>query len=178
MMWSNSTRSYRQEAVVTKKGLVGLLLLLIPLSCGAGEQHIVTYSKSIDVVENDNYVFVEGTWRRISARPTITVPQVNSVRIECDKLILRCEEYLAMLLQKSDDPLGKLDGSYLSVHKILFQVIEWSKSTISLRAEQPVADIDIRISLTDRTAERTRRETTGRGSKTADPSLIDRWMLE
>jgi hypothetical protein len=107
-MWSNSTRSYRQEAVVTKKGLVGLLLLLIPLSCGAGEQHIVTYSKSIDVVENDNYVFVEGTWRRISARPTITVPQVNSVRIECDKLILRCEEYLAMLLQKSDDPLGKL----------------------------------------------------------------------
>jgi hypothetical protein len=59
-----------------------------------------------------------------------------------------------------------------------FRVLEWSQTKIVARAEPRVADIDIRISLIDHSAERTSRETEVRGAIGADPLSIEQWILE
>ena len=49
-----------------------------------------------------------------------------------------------------------------------FKFIEWSSARIIARDEAHVADIELRISLSDRAAERSFRETKARASETAD----------
>jgi hypothetical protein len=161
------------------KKLAVLLILCTPLWGGANEQTITTDRKKIDVIDGGNYVRVQGTWRRISARPTITVPTVNSVRVECDKPRRVCTEYVAKLIQKRDDPLGNLVSKpYLFLSREEFRVLEWSRTIIAARAEPRAADIDLRISLIDLSAERTSRETSARGTMGAKPSDVEQWVLE
>jgi hypothetical protein len=103
----------------------------------------------------------------MSQWPTVEVPHVNSVRIECDRAARICNEYVAKFIQKSDDPIGAVERPSLLLMKEQFRVIEWTDTTISGRAEPRAADIDLRISLADRTAERTSRETASRGAQRA-----------
>ena len=121
---------------------------------------------------------VQGTWRRTSQRPTVEVPYVNSVRIECDRTASICNEYVAKFIQKSDDPLGTLERPYLFLMKEQFRVIEWTGTTIAARAEPRAADIDLRISLTTRTAERSSRETAAQGVQGTNPQNVTQWVLQ
>ena len=70
---------------------------------------------------------VQGTWHRVSERATIEVPRANSVRIECDRTAGVCKEYVAKFIQKTDDPTGSLERSYLFLMNELFRVIEWTE---------------------------------------------------
>ena len=121
---------------------------------------------------------VQGTWRRISQRATVEVPRVNSVRIECDRTARVCNEYVAKFIQKTDDPLGAVERPYLFLMKEQFRVIEWTGTTIAARAEPRAADIDLRISRTNRTAERSSRETAARGAQGANLQNVTQWVLQ
>jgi hypothetical protein len=59
-----------------------------------------------------------------------------------------------------------------------FHVVDWSHDVIVARAESRAADIDLRISLVDRTAERTSRETAARGASQAKAEELHVWRLE
>lgn len=163
---------------MTSLAMLVLLLLAIPLWCGAAELNITTAQKHLNVMDGGSYVIIEGTWRRISARPSINAPTINTVRVECDKARRVCEELMAKVLQPSDDPLGTLQDRYLFVDQTIFRVLEWSSTLIVARAEQRAVDIDLRISLADKSAERARRETGAHGAQGADPSHVDQWVLD
>ena len=131
------------------------------------------------VVSNDRrYVIVQGTWHRVSERATVEVPRVNSVRIECDRTAGVCKEYVAKFIQKTDDPTGNVERSYLILMNEQFRVIEWTETTITARAEPRAAALDLRISFADRSAERTSRETESRGAKGANSQNVTQWVLQ
>jgi hypothetical protein len=123
-------------------------------------------------------VVLQGAWRRTSHRPTVEVPYVNSVCIECDRTARICNEYVAKFIQKTDDPLGAVERPYLFLMKEQFRVIECTGTTIAARAEPRAADIDLRISLTNRMAERSSRETAARGAQGANPQNVTQWVLQ
>ncbi len=106
------------------------------------------------------------------------MPRLNSVRVECDRTARVCNEYVAKLIQKTDDPISAVERPYLFLMKEQFRVIEWTGTTITARAEARAADIDLRVSLTDRTAERTSRETALRGAQGANPENVSQWVLQ
>jgi hypothetical protein len=156
--------------------LAAALILLLTISV-RGEQ-ITTDQKDFLVSGDGRYVVLQGTWRRTSQRPTVEVPYVNSVRIECDRTTKICNEYVAKFIQKTDDPLGAVERPYLFLMKEQFRVIDWTGTTIAARAE-PRADVmDLRISLTHRTAERSSRETAARGAHGANPQSVTQWVLQ
>jgi hypothetical protein len=151
-------------------------VLLLAVSAGGAE--ITTDQKQFFVSSDARYVVLQGSWRRISQRATVEVPHVNSVRIECDRTARVCNEYVAKFIQKTDDPTGAVERSYLYLMKEQFRVIEWTETTIAARAESRAADIDLRISLADRSAERSSRETASRGAQGANPQNVTQWVLE
>jgi hypothetical protein len=139
---------------------------------------ITTDQKQVIVSSDRKHVMVQGTWHRLSERPTVEVPRVNSVRIECDRTARVCNEYIAKFIQETDDPIGVMKRPYLFLMKEQFRVIEWTDTTITARAEPRAADVDLRVSLVDRSAERTSRETGSRGAKGANSWNITQWILQ
>jgi hypothetical protein len=139
----------------------------------------ITTDRNQFVVSSDRtYVMVHGTWHRISERPTVEVPRANSVRIECDRTVGVCNEYVAKLIQKTDNPTGTVQGNHLFLMKERFRVIEWTGTTITARAEPRAADIDLRISFAERSAERTSREMESRGAKSANAQNVTHWVIQ
>jgi hypothetical protein len=138
---------------------------------------ITTDQKQFVVSSDQTSVTVHGTWHRIADRPTIGVPRVNSVRIECDRTAGVCNEYVAKFIQKSDDPTGTVERAHLFLMKEQFRVIEWTGTTVTARAEPRAADIDLRISFADHSAERTSRETESRGAKVAHSQNVIHWVV-
>jgi hypothetical protein len=59
-----------------------------------------------------------------------------------------------------------------------FRILEWSESLVVARAEPRAADIELRISLIDRAAERTLRETGARGAQGSHFGKIEHWILD
>jgi hypothetical protein len=152
--------------------------LIILLTVFVRGEEITTDQKNFLVSDNGRYVVLQGAWRRTSQRPTVEVPYVNSVRIECDRTARICNEYVAKFIQKTDDPLSAVERPYLFLMKEQFRVIEWTGTTIAARAEPRAGDIDLRISLTNRTAERSSRKTAARGAQGANPQNVTQWALQ
>lgn len=150
-------------------------LLLVALARGA---EITTDQKNFVVSSDRRHITIQGTWHRISERATVEVPRVNSVRIECDRTAGVCNEYVAKFIQKTDDLTRTVERPYLFLMKEQFRVIEWTETTITARAEPRAADVDLRISFADRSAERTSRETESRGAKGANSQNVTQWVLQ
>ena len=150
------------------------LLLVVPVR-GA---EITTDQKQFVLSSDRRHIVAQGTWHRISQRATVEVPRVNSVRIECDRTARVCNEYVAKFIQKADDPIEAVERPHLFLMKEQFRVIEWTATTITARAEPRAADIHLRISLADESAERTSRETTARGAQGANPANVTKWVLQ
>jgi len=150
-------------------------LLLVVLARGA---EITTDQKNFVVSSDRRHITIQGTWHRISERATVEVPRVNSVRIECDRTAGVCNEYLAKFIQKTDELTRTVERPYLFLMKEQFRVIEWTETTITARAEPRAADVNLRISFADRSAERTSRETESRGAKGANSQNVTQWVLQ
>jgi hypothetical protein len=154
------------------------LMLLISLSgCDIGQGEIRSDPKEISLSASGSHLVIQGKWRNVTESPSVVVPRVNTTRIECDKRTLRCDEYIAKLIEKSDDPTGFVGRRYLWLMKEEFRILEWSESLVVARAGPRAADIELRVSLTDRAAERTLRETGARGAQGADAGKIEHWIL-
>lgn len=123
---------------------------------------------------SDAEVLVQGSWRRLTERPSMEVPEVNSVRIECSRKTATCREYVAKLIRPSEH---QLEGhSYLFLMLQEFAVQKWTTTEILAKAEPRAADIILRIFLATQSAERESRETEARGATGARPDY-DKWSL-
>ena len=103
-------RQSRLSAIATIFTAISVLAQVAAAFLGA---EITTDQKQFVVSSDRTSVMVHGTWHRIAERPTVEVPRVNSVRIECDRTAGVCNEYVAKFIQKSDDPTGTVERAHL-----------------------------------------------------------------
>lgn len=143
-----------------------------------GRKDITTDRKNFIESDDRQVLVVTGSWRLTSQNPSLEVPAVNSVRIECDRASRTCNEYIAKFAQHSDDPLVDVQHPYLWLGKEQYEVKEWTSSTLTARAQPRAGDIDLRLSLVDKSAERLSRETGARGAQGANPSAVSHWTLK
>ena len=98
----------------------------------------------------------------------------NTVEVTCDRRSARCKEVLALLYAP-----GKLSPRYgLALHTMTYTVSEWTDSIIRASSVAPAGDFELRISLADKVAERSFRETKGHGSENADPRIVRNWVFD
>ena len=151
-----------------------LTSLLIPASAFAIESN----PKLFSLIDDATRVVLEGRWKRVTRKPSVTVPNINSVRIECDKATGKCRESMAKLIPKSDDDTGLIDEDYLFVMVEDYAILEWTSALLTARAKPRAADLELRISFANKSAERISRETAERGAKGANPTAVELWVLE
>lgn len=161
-----------------------LLALLSMTACSRREPPAVASNKSAalpielrtkSITTLGDYVVINGHWKQI-AGPKAGVAKLNSIYLECSKTKRVCEETRAEIWTSDE---WKTDRLTLEIQPSeVFPILSWSNGTIVARREAPVADIDLKISTTDQTAERSFRETRARGSETADPNVWRQYVLE
>ena len=122
----------------------------------------------------DNLVIVEGRWKQTASSGGKKLARINSAYVICNKLSMTCEENTAVLVTPQDDPPANL----LYIINITYKINEWSDGIIKASHAAPVADFELKISLRDKFAERSFRETKARGSETANPNVFAHWVLE
>ena len=122
---------------------------------------------------SDYLVFVQGRWKQTASSGS-KLARINTTYVICNKLSMTCEENTAALATPQDDPPANL----LYIVNITYKINEWSEDIIKARHEAPVADFELRISVRDKFAERSFRETKARGSETANPNVFGHWVLE
>jgi len=159
--------------MVARNWRAGFLFFLVAISCSQPDE-IRSPLRKVNV--EDSYVTFEGRWRSIAQTGSIKLPRLNTVSGICDRETRTCQENIARLYGKGEW-LANSPG-YLSVTNLEFRVIEWSSARIVARYEAPVADFELRVSLPDRSVERSFRETKARGSETADSKIAGHWVLE
>ena len=154
------------------------LFLLPSLLIAVSALAIESNNKTFSLNDDGTRVVVEGRWKRVTGKPSVTVPNINSVRIECYKSTGNCRESMAKLIRKPDDGSGHIDRDYLFVMVEDYTILEWTPAVLTARAKPRAADIELRISFGDKSAERTSRETSERGAKGANPTAVEHWVLE
>lgn len=161
-----------------KKHLVAAFLGASAAAGPLQAEEVRTNAKLFRVEDSGVLVVIEGTWRATTAAPSVEVPRTNSVRAECHRTSRKCVEHIAKLIRPSEDSSGFVKEPTLLLMKEEFVVVEWSEDVIVARAKPRAADVELRISLKNRTAERTSRETSARGATGADPAALHVWRLE
>lgn len=159
-----------------KKMAVGVCVSVMVLVACSSNEPIKSPPKifSMDKEKRDHVSFM-GRWRATAHAGLIMIPRINSVSVRCSKSEMSCRETLAQLFTPAED---KNVGHFLSAVDLVYPVVEWSDTLIRAEIKAPVADIELRISLADETAERSFRETRSRGVDTADPKISRHWTLE
>jgi hypothetical protein len=112
-------------------------------------------------------VSFHGQWRATAQAGVVMTWAANTVEVKCERVSAQCEEALALLYTRQD----------LDVVRLTYRVSEWTDSLIRAKSAGAVGDFELRISLADKVAERSFRETKARGSETADPSIVRNWVL-
>ena len=152
---------------------VNVLFIFVAMACSQPEEIQSPWRK---INFEQNYVMFEGRWRSIAQTSSKKLTKLNTVSAECYRETKTCQEHIARLYGKGE--WAPYSGGYLSVTTLEFRVIEWSKARIVARHEAPGADCEIRVSLSDRSVERSFHETKARGSDTAETKIAGQWVLE
>lgn len=153
--------------------LIGVIILL----SGCSNIRDVESPPKIFLILEDGNVYLEGRWKQIGSTSNYKIiPKHNSVSILCDKKSGICTENEALLVTKKDNPITPCPLLY--PEQFTYIITEWSDTTIKAERKPPVADVEIRISLIDKSAEKSFRETQVRGADTANPDIVGNWILE
>jgi len=152
--------------------MLAFLVAIILIASTAAAEEVRPEQKLFLI--SDAEVLVQGSWRRVTERTTVEIPDVNSVRIECSRKTATCREYVAKLIRPGEHSLG--GHSYLFLMLQEFVVQRWTTTEILAKAEPRAADIILRIFLATQAAERESRETEARGAMGAR-SDYDKWSL-
>jgi len=161
---------------MTKKiiGFIFIFLLGLIWACSEADK-ISSPIKDIRLV--DNYVIsVQGRWKKTTKTNYHKLSRINSTYITCNNKSMTCQENTAVLVTPEDEP--NLQIRTLYIVDLTYQIVNWSDDIINAKFEGFVGDFEVRISLKDKFAERSFRETKARGSETADPNVYEHWILE
>lgn len=156
--------------------MILLTIMLFFISCSQYEVARSPAKRMILDKETKSIVSFEGRWKALSQHKMSMIPPINTVIGHCNKKSLICSETIALYYRPDDRTPSGDPYLYLQTHD--YRIVEWTSTRITAREEAPVADIEIRISLADNSIERSAKETTVRGSTTADPNISRHWILE
>lgn len=156
-------------------GILPGFLLGLPLGVHLSSPTISSINKSV-VVSKDfgGYVSLRGRWRSIAHAGSIPPELAKVTDISCSKPERACREAIASL--RKIGPWGR--EFQLDVFSHHYIITEWSEQRIRGVSEKPVGDLEIRISLADRSAEKSWRETKARGSTSASEDVYEHYVLE
>jgi len=163
---------------------VALLIMAVTLPAACEKRPQITpdqiHSAGKSINEYEDNVIVQGRWKKIAGtRDFCQIPIINTVYIVCDKQTMTCYENIAELVTPHEEPLFKdLNRCVLQSIQFEYKIIDWSDGIIRAKQEALVGDFELRISIKDKTAERSWRETKARGSETSDPSIYENCVLE
>jgi hypothetical protein len=152
--------------------LLTLLAFFLIFPPAYSKDEIRSPSKRIQLV--DYLVIVEGRWKQTASSGTNVLGRINSAYVTCNKSSMICEENIAVLANPQDSH----PDNFLYVLSTKYKIISWSNDIINAKYEALVADLELRISVRDKFAERSFRETKARGSDTANPNIFGIWVLE
>lgn len=157
--------------------LIILMLFLISLLGCQNIDGIKSPEKVISVL-SENQVFLEGRWKKISSitKQYRITPKINTTLILCNKGSGSCVEHAACLVTGKDSPWSPYSRLYIQPTD--YFITEWSDSVIKAKYEARAGDVELRISLADKSAEKSFRETSARGAHGANPNLVENWILE
>lgn len=158
------------------KKLIFLIMSLVLLLGCSNINDIKSPTKIINVL-SENQVFLEGRWKEVSSGKNYkTTPRINTTSILCYKGSNSCVEHEACLATRKDNSI--LPYNLLYVQPTNYLITEWSDGVIKAKYEARAGDVELRISLTDKSAEKSFRETSARGAMGANPDSIEHWILE
>jgi hypothetical protein len=113
-----------------------------------------------------------------TAREHSSLPTANSVQVICARDTQKCTESLALLYTPGDPSMPSNGGSHLAVLTQEYAVVEWTDTAVTARAEPRAADLEIRVSLLDHSAERVARDTSARGASVSEAGNVEHWVFE
>jgi hypothetical protein len=153
-----------------------IIVLIIFQSCSKADT-IHSIPKNI-ILEKD-FVLLEGKWEQTTKKIKLTfpiIPKINSTQILCYRQSMQCVESEAKVItpQETKD----LKENLLTVDRFEYQIIEWSDTLLRAKREAPVADVELRVSFADKSADKSFSETRARGSETANPEVFGHWILK
>lgn len=123
-----------------------------------------------------NYVYIEGRWKQTTPKGTTIIPKINTAKIICNKMNMTCNETVAKLTTPKDSDL--FENKLLFIQEFTYEILSFRDGIIVAKREAPVADVIMKISINDKLAEKSFRETKTRGSETANPDVYYHWILE
>ncbi|MDQ8165016.1 MAG: hypothetical protein P3A28_04550 [Gemmatimonadota bacterium] len=101
---------------------------------------------------------------------------VNSVEITCFIKTGECTESLAQLVTKDDDNV--LGAPHLFTYLNSFKVKSFEKGILIATSGTRAFDLELRIDVESKSAERSGRETGERGATGVDATRLHRWALK
>ncbi len=153
--------------------LVFVFVLIAVLGGCKGHVEIDPPAKWFLIHEAPPSVSFHGQWRPTAQAGVVMNWAANTVEVTCNYAAAQCEEVLALLYT----PGGPFMRHGLVLVRFTYRVSEWTDSIIRADSASSVGDFELRISLVDKVAERSFRETTARGSESADPSIARNWVF-
>ena len=122
-------------------------------------------------------VYIEGKWKELASTAHYKIiPKYNSVSIICSRETSVCIENQALLITKNDNAI--VPYNFLYPEQFTYNVTEWSDTVVKAERNPLVADVEIRISLVDKSVEKSFRETQARGSNSANSNIVGNWILK
>lgn len=161
--------------ILNKYLIVSLSILFLLSACSESDK-INSPRKVVFVDETGQYVIFEGRWRILSETGSTKIPKINTVKCICFRQTMTCNEITSKLFLPHDKNPHIRNILYHDTFD--FKIIEWTPKLIHAKREAPVADIELRISLSDKSVEKSFRETKARGSETADANIQGHWVLD
>lgn len=179
LLYAKARRRWQMcDDFVMRRGLLRVGLLVLTAACCSRDRSaddITTNSKHMEMSGDKEYMWAEGTWRRVSGEVGSQIPTVNSVRIECFRVNRSCYEYVARFIDPDDDPVAP--SRMLLLTRNEFYIQAWDGDRILAKSEPRAADWYLEINLVTQTAQRTSQETEARGARGARRTP-DQWILE
>lgn len=116
----------------------------------------------------EDHLLFSGRWKQTdSVKSTSHMAEINTLTVSCSKMELSCDEWIANAFPE-----------WLYLHREAYKVMEWNNLRVVARSERRAADVELRISLIDKSVERTVHGTSARGVDKGEIDGLEHWILE
>lgn len=142
-------------------------------ACAPETPKVVMPEKKMAIT--DASVQATGHWKAVTKPKEVAlqaVPQINAVDLRCYRDDMICVETLASLYQKSDG--NPDDRPSLYPHRFVYKITKWDEAGLQAKSETSVANVELKISVSDKTASRAMINAKGAANQT----LAWSWVLE
>ena len=157
-----------------QKKIISLTFIAVLLFGCSDLNSIVAPTKRVN--KNGDIVSVGGRWKAMAETKYKLISKINSTSITCDHSDMTCREIAAFVFTPKEQPLLKNNSLYSQESS--YPIIDWTDVIIKAKKETPVVDIELTISLKDKSAEKSFIQPKAGGNEPANLDAYGKWVLE